>query len=71
MAGRGAWVHPDQRCVELAVRRRAFARALRVPGPVDPAAVCAYVVQTGSAETTRRNTAGDEKTNGSAMKRQR
>jgi predicted RNA-binding protein YlxR (DUF448 family) len=43
MAGRGAWVHPDQRCVELAVRRRAFARALRVSGPVDPAPVCAYV----------------------------
>jgi len=38
-------VHPDQRCVELAVRRRAFARALRVPGPVDPAPVSAYVQQ--------------------------
>jgi len=45
MAGRGAWVHPDQRCVELAVRRRAFARALRVSGPVDPAPVSAYVQQ--------------------------
>jgi uncharacterized protein len=38
-AGRGAWVHPDPGCVDLAVRRRAFARALRVSGPVDPAAV--------------------------------
>jgi predicted RNA-binding protein YlxR (DUF448 family) len=45
MAGRGAWVHPDQRCVELAVRRRAFARALRVPGPIDPAPVCAYLAR--------------------------
>ncbi len=61
MAGRGAWVHPDQRCVELAVRRRAFARALRVSGTVDPAPVCEYVAQADSAETTRRNPAGDEK----------
>jgi hypothetical protein len=45
MAGRGAWLHPDLRCVELAVRRRAFARALRVPGPVDPTSVSAYVQQ--------------------------
>jgi predicted RNA-binding protein YlxR (DUF448 family) len=66
MAGRGAWVHPDQRCVELAVRRRAFARALRVSGPVDPAPVSAYLLETASAspdsaEPTRRNPAGDEK----------
>jgi predicted RNA-binding protein YlxR (DUF448 family) len=46
--GRGAWLHPDQRCVDLAVRRRAFARALHVPGPVDPTAVCEYVAQIGS-----------------------
>jgi len=39
MAGRGAWLHPDQRCAELAVRRRAYPRALRVPGPVDPTPV--------------------------------
>jgi predicted RNA-binding protein YlxR (DUF448 family) len=29
LAGRGAWVHPDPACLDLAVRRRAFARALR------------------------------------------
>jgi hypothetical protein len=45
IAGRGAWVHPDPRCLELAQRRRAFARALRVSGPVDPAPVCEYVAQ--------------------------
>ena len=33
--GRGASVHPDPACVDLADRRRAFARALRVPGPLD------------------------------------
>lgn len=37
--GRGAWVHRDRGCVELADRRKAFARALRLPGPVDLGAV--------------------------------
>lgn len=36
LPGRGAWVHPDRACVESALRRRVFARALRVPGPLDP-----------------------------------
>lgn len=30
--GRGAHLHPTTECFELAVRRKAFARALRVPG---------------------------------------
>jgi predicted RNA-binding protein YlxR (DUF448 family) len=30
LPGRGAWVHPARECVEAALRRRAFARALRV-----------------------------------------
>lgn len=34
MPGRGAWLHPDQRCLELAVRRRALGRALRSAGPL-------------------------------------
>ena len=42
--GRGAWLHPEPGCVALAERRRAFARALRAPGPVDPAPVREYVV---------------------------
>ncbi|GAB3696803.1 YlxR family protein [Mariniluteicoccus flavus] len=33
-AGRGAWLHPDPDCVALAVRRRAFGRALRTQAPV-------------------------------------
>lgn len=32
LPGRGAWVHPDSGCVENAIRRRAFGRALRVEG---------------------------------------
>ena len=30
LPGRGAWLHPTSECLEAAVRRRAFARALRV-----------------------------------------
>ncbi|MDN5794206.1 MAG: YlxR family protein [Intrasporangium sp.] len=33
--GRGAWVHPTPECFELAVRRKAFGRALHLQGPVD------------------------------------
>jgi len=35
MPGRGAWVHATQQCVGTALTRRAFVRALRVPGPLD------------------------------------
>ena len=35
LPGRGAHVHPDLGCVDLAEKRRAFARALRVEGPLD------------------------------------
>ncbi|MDT0341071.1 YlxR family protein [Streptomyces litchfieldiae] len=35
LPGRGAYVHPRPACLELAVRRRAFPRALRVQGPLD------------------------------------
>ena len=35
LPGRGASVHPDPQCVDLADKRRAFSRALRLPGPLD------------------------------------
>jgi predicted RNA-binding protein YlxR (DUF448 family) len=44
-------VHPVQECVELAQRRRAFARALRVSGQIDPAAVIEYVSHASPAES--------------------
>jgi predicted RNA-binding protein YlxR (DUF448 family) len=47
--GRGAWLHPDPACVELAQRRRAFGRALRVPEPVDLAPVREYLTALGAA----------------------
>nr|WP_083401391.1 MULTISPECIES: YlxR family protein [Pseudofrankia] len=45
MPGRGAHVHPDAACLDLAERRRAFPRALRVPGPLDLERVRAHVQQ--------------------------
>lgn len=35
LPGRGAHLHPDPRCLELARRRKAFGRALRQEGPLD------------------------------------
>jgi hypothetical protein len=43
LPGRGAHLHPDPACLAQAERRRAFPRALRVPGPLDTAAVRAVV----------------------------
>lgn len=39
LPGRGAWLHRDPECGALAVRRKAFARALRVAGSIDATAV--------------------------------
>jgi predicted RNA-binding protein YlxR (DUF448 family) len=41
--GRGAHLHPSAACLELATRRKAFGRALRVSGPVDDTMVRSYV----------------------------
>ncbi|WP_084608872.1 MULTISPECIES: YlxR family protein [Thermocrispum] len=35
LPGRGAWLHPDQRCLTQAIRRKALPRALRVSGQLD------------------------------------
>ncbi|MEU4360561.1 YlxR family protein [Promicromonospora sp. NPDC023987] len=45
LPGRGAWVHPEPRCLELAERRRAVPRALRVDGPLDLGEVRAHLGQ--------------------------
>lgn len=47
MPGRGAWLHPDPKCAELAIRRRAFARALRIAGSPDTSGVSEYVESLG------------------------
>ncbi len=35
LPGRGAYLHLDLRCLDLAERRRVFSRALRLPGSLD------------------------------------
>lgn len=43
MSGRGAHLHPTKTCLDLAVRRRALPRALRLEGAVDIEAVRAEI----------------------------
>ena len=45
LPGRGAYLHLSQKCFELAGRRRAFARALRLPGPLGTGALGEYLAQ--------------------------
>ncbi|GGO93563.1 YlxR family protein [Wenjunlia tyrosinilytica] len=45
LPGRGAYVHPDEACLDLAVRRRALPRALRVQGPLDVGGLREWVGQ--------------------------
>ncbi|MCX4979277.1 MULTISPECIES: YlxR family protein [unclassified Streptomyces] len=45
LPGRGSYVHPVLACLDLAVRRRAFPRALRAPGSLDMKALRHYVEQ--------------------------
>lgn len=42
-SGRGASLHPDPACLELAERRRAFPRALRREGRPDTTALRGYL----------------------------
>ncbi len=39
MVGRGAWIHPTNECMDRAIARRAFGRALRSDAALDPAAL--------------------------------
>ena len=51
IAGRGAWLHPDPACLDLAVKRRALPRALRVPAPLDVDAVRAEIERLAARTT--------------------
>ena len=56
LPGRGAWVHPTVSCVEAAVKRRAFGRALRSGSGLGADAVLAHVAHTvEQAERTMDN----------------
>ena len=43
LPGRGAWLHPTPECLDLAVQRKAFGRALRVKALLEVAAVSVYI----------------------------
>ena len=45
LPGRGAYLHLDLRCLDLAERRRVFRRALRLPGPFDMSVLRQWVEQ--------------------------
>ncbi|TNM62471.1 YlxR family protein [Streptomyces sp. NP160] len=49
LPGRGAWLHPSPACLDLAERRRAFPRALRLAGPLDAGAVREHLQQQAEA----------------------
>ena len=50
LPGRGAYLHPDLRCLDLAERRRAFPRALRLAGPLDTSALRRWIEEQGAAD---------------------
>ena len=52
--GRGAWLHADQQCLDLAVRRRAIPRALRAAGPVDLDGVQAWFAHVNDNESSKK-----------------
>ncbi|WNG94837.1 YlxR family protein [Mycobacterium sp. ITM-2016-00318] len=54
LPGRGAWLHPDQQCLHAAIRRRAFARALRITGSPETSAVSKHLELIGASLEARR-----------------
>src|ERR1700721_3342388 len=51
--GRGAYLHPSQACFELAQRRRAISRALRVPSSLSAAPLASYLSRDGQRAKTQ------------------
>lgn len=60
LPGRGAWLHPRAGCAELAVRRKAFPRALRAAVVVDPEQMKEALGSVPRVSTTRRQGSGFE-----------
>jgi uncharacterized protein len=53
--GRGSWLHPSPDCLDLALRRRAFVRALRIAGPLDTTALRAALTPYAAADQHDQN----------------
>jgi len=60
LPGRGVWLHPDDRCLRAAIRRRAFARALRITGSPDISAVVEYFEKSKDPTTSVKRTGSEE-----------
>jgi predicted RNA-binding protein YlxR (DUF448 family) len=60
LPGRGAWLHPAAQCVQQAVRRRAFARALRITGSPDTSAVDEHIAFLGALDPPANRTGSNE-----------
>ena len=50
--GRGAYLHPRRECLDLAERRRALPRALRLEGPLDLSALRAWIESRAATNDT-------------------
>ncbi|WP_343571593.1 YlxR family protein [Mycobacterium sp.] len=63
LPGRGAWLHPVPQCAGEAIRRRAFARALRIAGVPETSAVVEYIESlpaSGCADHPANRTGSEE-----------
>lgn len=54
LPGRGAWLHPVPQCLQAAVRRRAFTRALRITGSPDISGVAEHIERLAQAPPARQ-----------------
>ena len=54
LPGRGAWLHASPSCLDLAVRRRAFGRALRSSVGPDTSEVSDWVVGLAQEESVMK-----------------
>jgi len=50
LPGRGAWLHPVTQCVQQAIRRRAFTKALRITGSPDTSALVEHIEVLGAPD---------------------
>ena len=60
LPGRGAHLHPVVACLDLAERRKAFPRALRVPPPLTTDRVRRQVAAPQEAPDLRRDARGSQ-----------
>jgi uncharacterized protein len=60
LPGRGAWLHPDPQCLDAAIRRRAFGRALRITGSLDVTAVLEHFIAVEALDAPGNRTGSEE-----------